>query len=144
MTTLEPRSRARAVSRARNSRIPRGLVVLLLVALIEALTWICLLPPLQGPDETGHVSYTQKIVETGTIPWRLAGWAPAAGTQPMSTEMEQAVYAAGISPSWGQPLARPASTPEDERRWDARRSGLDRGDGGFTSAMAYPPLYYLY
>ena len=128
-------------------RPPRALAVLLVVALIEALAWICFLPPLQGPDETGHVSYTQKIVEDGTIPWRTLGWAPAAGTQPMSTEMEQAVYAAGIPPSWGQPEGKPASTAEDERRWaalDRELSHAERADGGFTSAMVYPPLYYLY
>jgi 4-amino-4-deoxy-L-arabinose transferase-like glycosyltransferase len=121
--------------------------VLLAVALVQAIAWICLLPPLQGPDETGHVSYTQKIVEAGTIPWRAVGWAPAEGTPPMSTEMEQAVYTAGIPPSWGQPAGKPAATGLDERRWDERRRALDgdaRGDGGFTSAMAYPPLYYLY
>ena len=65
----------------------------------------------------------------------------------MSTEMEQAIYAAGIPPSWGQPEGQPAATPEDERQWDERRRALDqsdRADGGFTSAMVYPPLYYLY
>jgi 4-amino-4-deoxy-L-arabinose transferase-like glycosyltransferase len=118
--------------------------VLLVVALVEAVTWISLVPPLQGPDETGHVSYTQKIVEAGTVPWRALGWAPAEDTRPMSTEMEQAIYAAGIPPSWGQPQGKPAATSEDERLWNARRRGLDRADGGFTSSMANPPLYYLY
>jgi 4-amino-4-deoxy-L-arabinose transferase-like glycosyltransferase len=149
MTTVEPRrrrGRARRVSLP-VGRPPRGLAVLLVVALIQAVAWICLLPPLQGPDETGHVSYTQKIVESGTIPWRTIGSAPTEGTPPMSTEMEQAVYAAGIPPSWGQPEGRPAATAEDERLWAVRDRALDqsdRADGGFTSAMAYPPLYYLY
>jgi len=145
MTTLESRERARrVVFGSRTPLVPRGLVVLVVVALVEAVTWICLLPPMQGPDETGHISYTQKIVETGTIPWRELGSAPAEGTRPMSTEMEQAVYAAGIPPSWGQPAGKPAATGEDERLWNARRRGLDRADGGFTSSMANPPLYYLY
>jgi hypothetical protein len=147
MTTLES-PRRRVIRRGLPvRRPPRPLVVLLVVALVEALAWICLLPPLQGPDETGHVSYTQKVVEARTIPWRLIGGAPALGTPPMSTEMEQAVYTAGIPPSWGQPAARPAATAEDERLWDDRRRSLDRSDradGGYTSAMAYPPLYYLY
>jgi 4-amino-4-deoxy-L-arabinose transferase-like glycosyltransferase len=147
MTAVEARDTRRARSAPGRRRVPRGLVVLLLVALVEALTWICLLPPLQGPDETGHVSYTQKIVETGTVPWRWLGSAPPAGTQPMSTEMEQAVYGAGIPPSWGQPAGKPSATGEDERLWEARDGELDdgaRGDGGFTSAMVYPPLYYVY
>jgi hypothetical protein len=83
-------------------------------------------------------------VETGTVPWRAVGWAPAEDTPPMSTEMEHAIYAAGIPPSWGQPQGKPATTSEDERLWNARRRGLDRTDGGFTSSMANPPLYYLY
>jgi hypothetical protein len=147
MTVLESHRTRRAALSARRARVPRALAVLLAVALVEALVWICFLPPLQGPDETGHVSYTQKIVETGTIPWREIGAAPAEGTNPMSTEMEQAVYTAGIPPSWGQPAGKPSATWLDEQRWDERRRALDgdaRGDGGFTSAMAYPPLYYLY
>jgi hypothetical protein len=149
MTALESRRRRGRARHAEASRrrVPRALLVLVAVALVEGLTWICLLPPMQGPDETGHVSYTQKIVEARSIPWRAVGWAPAEGTPAMSTEMEQAVYAAGIPPSWGQPAGQPAATAEDERRWEALDRALDqddRADGGFTSSMANPPLYYLY
>jgi hypothetical protein len=147
MTTLEsPRRRARRPGLPAR-RPPRALVVLLAVALIEALTWICLLPPFQGPDETGHVAYTQKIVEAQEIPWNAIGWAPAKDTRPLSTEMTLAVYAAGVPQSWGQAEGRPSSTAEDERLWAARERDLDQGDradGGFTTPMAYPPLYYLY
>jgi 4-amino-4-deoxy-L-arabinose transferase-like glycosyltransferase len=148
MTALEPRRRARRLALGgRARRVPRALAVLLAVALVEALAWTCFLPPLQGPDETGHFSYTQKIVEAGSIPWRFPGWAPPEGGRPMSSELEQAVYAAGIPPSWGNPEGRPAATVEDERLWETRRRALtqdERADGGFTSSMANPPLYYLY
>lgn len=144
MTVLEPRRRRVRPRAALRGRVPRALFVLLLVTLVQALAWIALLPPFQGPDETGHFSYTQKIVEAHSIPWRAVGWAPAAGTQAMSTELAQAVYVAGIPASWGQPEGRPASTAVDERLWEARDQALDRDDGGFTSSMLNPPLYYLY
>jgi hypothetical protein len=121
--------------------------VLLVVAAAEALAWAFVMPPLQGPDEVGHFSYTQKIVESGEVPWRAAGGAPEPGTRTVSTEVERALIAAAILPSWANPSARPASTELEERRWDeAQRSvtDADRADGGFTSSMVNPPAYYLY
>ena len=149
MTVLErnarPARRGRPDLRAVRSRIPGPLVVLLVVAVIQAVAWTCLMPPLQGADEVGHFAYTQKIVEARTIPWRIGGVPP--GTQPYSTEMYGALSTAGILSSWGNPTGRPAGTPVDERMWDRRQQGYghaDRADGGFTSAMRNPPAYYVY
>jgi hypothetical protein len=128
-------------------RVPRPLLVLLVVAVVEALTWICVMPPLQGPDEVNHFAYTQKIVEAHTIPWQAIGAAPPEGTQASSTELSGALATAGIYSSWGNPDGRPAGTRIDERLWDRLERGYshsERADGGFTSSMAYPPVYYLY
>jgi hypothetical protein len=137
----------RPEARAGSRRIPGPLLVLLVVAVVEAVTWICIMPPLQGPDEVGHFAYTQKIVEAHTIPWQSIGAAPLQGTSSTSTELLGALYTAGILPSWGNPDGRPAGTGVDERMWERLERGYDhaeRADGGFTSAMAYPPAYYLY
>lgn len=149
MTVLERRSLpARggglALRRVR-TRIPAPLAVLLLVGIIEALTWICVMPPLQGPDEVGHFAYSQKIAEAHTIPWRVGGEPPAG--EPYSTEVFGALSAAGILSSWANPTGRPAGTSVDERMWDRlerRYDHAERADGGFTSAMRNPPAYYIY
>jgi hypothetical protein len=121
--------------------------VLLAVALVGAVAWAWVMPPLQGPDEVGHFAYTQKIVEAGEIPWRAVGAAPEPGTPPYSTEVDRALVAAAILPSWANPSGRPASTQLEERRWEQEQERLtdkERADGGFTSSMANPPAYYLY
>lgn len=129
------------------ARLPPTLGVLLAVAMVEALAWACVMPPLQGPDEFRHFAYTQKLVETGDIPWRLAGTASDAGTLSTSTEVRRALLAAAIRPSWANPSGRPASTELEERWWDREQESVtaaERADGGFTSAMVNPPAYYLY
>jgi 4-amino-4-deoxy-L-arabinose transferase-like glycosyltransferase len=133
--------------RAVRRRVPGPLVVLVLVVVVEALTWITVMPPFQGPDEANHFAYTQKIAEAHTIPWQSVGGAPPDGTPQFSTEMIGALSTAGILSSWGNPDGRPAGTRVDERMWDRLERGYDhadRADGGFTSTMAYPPAYYLY
>jgi 4-amino-4-deoxy-L-arabinose transferase-like glycosyltransferase len=150
VTVLErtqPARGQRPDPRVGRRRISRPLLVLLVVAVVEALTWICVMPPLQGPDEVNHFAYTQKIVEAHTIPWQSVGAAPAEGTQASSTELSGALATAGIYSSWGNPDGRPAGTRVDERMWDRLERGYspaERADGGFTSSMAYPPAYYLY
>jgi Dolichyl-phosphate-mannose-protein mannosyltransferase len=133
--------------RPASRRVPRALLALVLVAVVEALTWICVMPPLQGPDEVGHFAYTQKIVEAHTIPWQSVGAAPRQGTRSTSTELLGALSTAGIQSTWGNLDGRPAGTHVDERMWDRLEAGYDhadRADGGLASAMAYPPAYYLY
>jgi hypothetical protein len=151
MTVLERSTRPardeRPDPRAGRRRVPGPLVALLVVALVEALTWICVMPPLQGPDEVNHFAYAQKIAETHTIPWDFVGAAPPKGTPSASTELSGALATAGIYSSWANPDGRPAGTRVDERMWGRLERGYDhaqRADGGFTSSMAYPPVYYLY
>jgi hypothetical protein len=127
--------------------VPASLALLLAVALVEALVWAFVMPPLQGPDEVSHFAYAQKIVEDRRIPWRAVGAAPEEGTRSVSTELDRAVVSAAIQSSWANPSGRPATTRLEERRWDREQRTMTseaRANGGFTSAMANPPAYYLY
>jgi hypothetical protein len=126
-------------------RIPPGLALLLGVALVEGLVWCIVLPPLQGPDEVGHFAYVQKIVETGSIPWRAGQ--PANPGHSYSTEVEVAGLCSGITGLAQNLSARAPASVLDERLCFADLNRLPRGaraDGGFTSADKNPPLYYLY
>jgi 4-amino-4-deoxy-L-arabinose transferase-like glycosyltransferase len=122
-------------------------VALVAIAVIAAVAWTCVLPPVQGPDEDSHVAYVQRIAETRTIPWSEVDPPPADPGLPYSTEFAYALTYGAVTPSWGNPFARPARTDADERIWaeqDATLGPGTRADGGYTPAMRNPPLYYVY
>jgi 4-amino-4-deoxy-L-arabinose transferase-like glycosyltransferase len=136
----------RLAGRARG--LDRPGVVLTSLAALQAVVWMILLPPWLGPDEAPHFAYTQRLVETHSIPW-FPGGDPkdASRPAPYSTELSTAM-------AWGGTLSlrlnlqdRPPGSPVSEELWrraDGRLSSGDRSDGGFTSSMSNPPLYYVY
>jgi len=127
-------------------RVPAPLAALLVVAALEALAWTSLIPALQGPDEIGHFSYTQRIWEEPSIPWEPAG-ERRPGEPSVSTELTTTGIWGGLEMLAGNRSARPLWTEPDEDIWaraDAKLDQADRTDGGFTSALKNPPLYYLY
>lgn len=128
-------------------RVPAPLAILLVVATVQALAWCVALPALQGPDEVSHFAYVQRIVEKGEIPWEPGTVTTRAGTRPYSTEVFTALEQAELLSLSANLAARSAWTPSDEAAWRAHDRGLGpeyRKDGGFTSALKNPPLYYLY
>jgi hypothetical protein len=141
------RAPVRAALRARVwRRIGLPLLLLLVVAAVEAFAWTIALPPLEGPDEIGHFAYTQRIVETGSIPWHPSG-TPADAGLPTSTEAGAAARDADVFVQSGNIAARPPGSKVALRIWRRDRASLphgSRGDGGFATPMGNPPLYYLY
>jgi hypothetical protein len=116
----------------------------MVVAVIAAVAWTCVLPPVQGPDEDSHFAYVQKVGAAHTIPWHPGG---APFTTPYSTELAYALTYGAVTSAWANPAARPARTPADVaiwRRFDAKLPPGAAADGGFTPTMEYPPLYYIY
>ena len=115
--------------------------------MVAGVAWICVLPPVQGPDEDSHVAYVQRIAETREIPWSQVNPPPVNQGFPYSTEFAYAMTFGFVFPAWGNPSARPARTEADVRIWEAQDATLGpeaSADGGFTPAMRNPPLYYLY
>ena len=89
----------------------------------------------------------QRVAETRSIPWKLVNPPPADPGLPYSTEFAYAQTYGLVTPSWGNPFARPGNTEADVRIWQAQDAtlGPEAGaDGGFTPSMTYPPLYYVY
>jgi 4-amino-4-deoxy-L-arabinose transferase-like glycosyltransferase len=122
------------------------LVAIMLMAVVAAVAWTCVLPPLQGPDEDSHVAYVQNVAAAHKIPWHPGG-APAVPGPPYSTELAYALTYGDVTPAWANPSAQPARTPADVAIWERFNAKLPPGagaDGGFTPAMRNPPLYYLY
>ncbi|HEX6021218.1 MAG TPA: hypothetical protein VFZ00_04430, partial [Solirubrobacter sp.] len=128
------------------SRVPAPLGAIMLAAVIAAVAWTCVLPPVQGPDEDNHFAYVQKIVAARTIPWHPFS-APTDPGLPYSTEFAHALTYGGVVPAWANASGRPGRTPADVAIWEEFDRSLKPGaasDGGFAPTMRYPPLYYLY
>jgi len=123
-------------------RVPRPLLLLQLVALIQVLAWSFALPPLQGPDEVWHVAYVQHLAETGDAPGRNDG------TRPVSTEQGLLMNDLDLSPAVGVATALPARTRLDRSLWERAQAPLGdaaRSDGNGPNPIAQnPPLYYLW
>ncbi|HEX6712893.1 MAG TPA: hypothetical protein VF066_05895 [Thermoleophilaceae bacterium] len=116
-------------------------------AVCAGLFWITILPPLQGPDEEGHFSYTQWIVERGEIPWYPKGASIPEAKKPYSPEVAVAEKWAGVEPLLANPSARPLWTGADRAIWSARDRALPNGSraaGPPATTFRNPPLYYLY
>jgi hypothetical protein len=106
-----------------------------------ACAWIVLMPPLQGPDEVSHFAYVQRIAEQQVIPWTPSG---NGSGQPYSDEVDTALREGGIGPLSANIGARPLWTRADEHLWTRAAAAASRSNGGYTSSMRNPPLYYLY
>ena len=147
-TSDAPRPRAAAPERLRprlRLRASPILLALIAVAAVEALAWGIVVPPMQGPDEISHFAYTERIVETRSIPWYSA--IPEHPGRSTSTEANTASIYGGILAESRNPFARPPGSPRSVELWDrqpARTNRTDRADGDYTSSMGSPPLYYLY
>jgi 4-amino-4-deoxy-L-arabinose transferase-like glycosyltransferase len=121
-------------------------VVLLVLATVQLVAWSILLPPFQGPDEISHFAYSQRMVETRSVPWFPFG-DPQEGRASISTELDVASAWAATVALMGNLAERPAGSPVSFELWkqlDAPLTQAQRADGGYASAMAYPPLYYTY
>jgi 4-amino-4-deoxy-L-arabinose transferase-like glycosyltransferase len=129
-------------------RIPAPLVALLVAATACAITWCIVLPPLQGPDEISHFTYTQWIVEHGEIPWEPGREAIPPQIRPYSTEIAIALDETGFGQLQGQASARPWWSPIDERFWANAERGISdkqrRDEIGRTTSFLNGPVYYLY
>jgi len=128
--------RVRSASRA----IPRPLLALLGAATLLSVAWALFTPAFQGPDETGHAAYVQKLAETGDGP--DVGPTPG-GTQ--SQEMEALIHWQNLAPLVGIDTARPGWSAAERAAWDAVEGDLRRDDGAGPNPLGQnPPLYYAY
>lgn len=122
--------------------VPRPLALLLGAGLVLSLAWATATAPLQGPDETAHVSYVQNLAENGHKPHVASG----SGTE--STEVGSADYFFGLHPSVGIVNARPMWSQADRRGYAAIEKGFtpaERKNAGGPNAIAKNPLlYYLW
>ena len=136
----------RGTGRRLRGHVSPPLLALLAVAAVEALAWIIVLPPLQGPDEISHFAYTERMVETRSIPF-YPGGIPKNPGHSTSTETNAAALYGGILAESRNPFARPPGSELSVELWhrqSSRSNRADRRDGGFASAMGSPPLYYMY
>jgi 4-amino-4-deoxy-L-arabinose transferase-like glycosyltransferase len=126
-----------AATARRSRRVPRELVLLLIVVALAGFTWALVSPPWGAPDEDVHFAYTQTLAERHELPGR--------GPQEVSSEQrfsmdvlntDQVVFFQTAKPDWSE---------AGERSWREGQKPVPRSDGGGANAASdYPPAYYLY
>ncbi len=118
-------------------RIPTAAWVCAVIAVLNAVSWSILIPPLQGPDEQAHYAYVQQLAENGSLP----NPSPEENFSPEETTAMNDL-------EFGETILNPA-TPAISSR--ARRQKLlsdlsqplsRKGDGSVGVANSEPPLYY--
>lgn len=118
--------------------VPRTAWICALVAILNAMCWSILIPPLQGPDEQAHLAYVQQLAENGSLP-------NGSSEENFSPEELAAMNDLGF----GEVILDPGSPSLPFRANRARldhdlsQPGLSRkGDGSVGVAASEPPLYY--
>ena len=119
-------------------RIPPGLRALLAVSALLAVTWACLTPAFQAPDEQRHYTYVQTIAESFDLP----GDPSKPG---FSTQVLDGMAALNSDQVAAQRQVKPEWNPNVERSWLATQGDAPRDDGGGPSpASTYPPVSYAW
>lgn len=135
--------RLAAASRLRRIPVPLGLI--LAVAALEVLLWVCAAPPWQGPDESAHFAYAQHYAEIGDPPVKEF---PKIGAGSESTQQGTAEFWFNLRPDVGLSGARPFFSSIDKSTWDQMEKNFpeaNRADGyGPNSQAQNPPAYYIY
>jgi hypothetical protein len=117
-------------------RVPTAAWVCALVAILNAVCWSILIPPLQGPDEQAHFAYVQQLAENGST--------GGSGEENFSPEELTAMR----DLEFGETILNPAtpSVPSRAERQrlmhDLSRPQSRKGDGSVGVAASEPPLYY--
>lgn len=126
--------------------MPRPLALLIAVGVVLSVAWAVAQPPFQGPDESRHFAYTQRIVEQREIPWYVRGSCRTC-TETLSTEVREGLRWSGMAALAGNPAMKDTSLAPDERAWRVRAATLSSNataDGGYQETMRNGPAYYLY
>src|SRR3954449_3685523 len=122
---------------SRISRVPRPLAILLILAAVEALAWIAIVPAFQGPDEGAHFGYTQNLAENHARPEFDKG----SGTD--STEVGSAMTFLNLRALAGSPNARPLYSEPDLKAWHNLEHTLPdapkKNAGGPNAVAKNPP-----
>jgi hypothetical protein len=117
--------------------IPRAARVAALVALVNAVVWSLLIPPLQSFDEPAHVYYGQFLAETYNVP------RPVQGSVLSEEEIAIQNGVRLLDVVGNLDGAPPWTGIEDRALNQALDSGLGRVSQGADGGVgAYPPLFY--
>jgi 4-amino-4-deoxy-L-arabinose transferase-like glycosyltransferase len=117
--------------------VPRAAWVCAAIAILNAVCWSILIPPLQGPDEQAHFAYVQQLAENGALP-------NGSPEENFSPEEQTAMR----DLEFGETILNPAtpSIPSRAKRQqllsDLSQPLSRKGDGSVGVANSEPPLYY--
>jgi 4-amino-4-deoxy-L-arabinose transferase-like glycosyltransferase len=113
-------------------------VVVALVAVLNAACWSVLTPAFQVPDENAHFAYVKQLAEGGVPPKRDVG--------PYAKEQEVALLALHFLQIGGEPGAHTIASQAEQEQLQRDLAAVARlprdGSESGGSAAGEPPLYY--
>ena len=117
-------------------RPPAALGALLVVSTLLAVTWACVLPAFQAPDEQSHFTYVQSLAERHAL--------PGVPDRPFfSTQMTEGIAALNSDQVAAQRNVKPEWSDQVEGDWLAgEAAGAADDAGGPGAASDYPPTAY--
>lgn len=134
----EPESATRAGARARPSRVPRPLLIVLALAFVCGSAWAYVSPAFLAPDEDVHFAYVQTLAERQRLPGGIEG-------KSVASDQLRAINASNTPTTVFFPYANPEWSGAAYERWRREQRDLPRDDGGGSNAAtSYPPAYYAY
>ena len=121
-------------------RVPRPLLVLTLAVLCHNIVWVVALPAWQGPDESSHYAYVERLAADHTL-MRF----DHEDVLPANSEAVNAsLNATGLNFLRFRLSPRPfGAAGADRVHFPREASGLPQHNAGSLGANNYPPAYYV-
>jgi hypothetical protein len=121
-------------------RVPRPLLLLTLGVLCHNIAWVVALPAWQGPDESSHYAYVERLAADHSL-MRL----DHENVLPNNSEAVNAsLNATGLNYFRFRLSPRPfGAASADHLRFPPEAAGLPQHNAGSLGANNYPPAYYV-
>ncbi len=120
--------------------VPRPLLVLTLAVLCHNIAWIVALPAWQGPDESSHYAYVERLAADHT----LMRFDDRAELPANSDAVNASLARTGLNALRFRLSPRPFGAASDDLiSFPLERSGLSQHNAGSLGANSYPPAYYV-
>jgi hypothetical protein len=119
-------------------RVPPAAWICVAIAILNALAWSLITPPLQGRDEDAHFAYVAQLAETGTTP------RPEETHEAFSEQEDLVILGLRYWQTRFTPYTPSISSVAEQRvlTADANRKASTEGDGEAGGAGGAPPFFY--
>jgi hypothetical protein len=121
-------------------RVPRPLLLLTLGVLCHNIAWVVALPAWQGPDESSHYAYVERLAADHS----LMRFDHEDALPANSEAVNASLTATGLNAVRFRLAPRPfGAAGADHAHFPPEKAGLPQHNAGQLGANSYPPAYYI-